>query len=61
MEDRLVVAAFRFRAAHRALSIRRLSRLIHVASDAQALPPGLASIVKLFIAESTSRDRPPWS
>jgi AraC-like DNA-binding protein len=52
----LVVAAFRFRAAHRALSIQRLSRLIHLPSDAPALPPALASMVRLFIAESTSRD-----
>jgi hypothetical protein len=52
----LVLAAFRFRAAHRALSIQRLSRLILLAADAQPLRSGLASAVRLFIAESTSRE-----
>jgi AraC-like DNA-binding protein len=50
----LVVAAFRFRAAHRALSIQRLSRLILLTSDAQSRRAGLASTVALFIAESAS-------
>jgi AraC-like DNA-binding protein len=52
----LVLAAFRFRAAHRALSIRRLSRSIHLASGHRRVPPRLASTLKLFISECTSSE-----
>jgi len=51
----MVVGAFRFRAAHRAVSIQRLARVIHVpASDPRAFP-WLTPTVQLFIAESSSR------
>lgn len=51
----LVIGAFRFRAAHRALSIQRLARVIHVPSGSSQAFPWLASTVQVLVAESTSR------
>jgi AraC-like DNA-binding protein len=52
----LVMAAFRFRMAHRTLSLQRLSRCIHIAADEPAASRWLASTVQMLIAESSSSD-----
>lgn len=52
----LVVGAFRFRTAHRTLSLQRLSRCIHIAADEPAASRWLASTVQMIIAESSSCD-----
>jgi AraC-like DNA-binding protein len=51
----LVICAFRFRAAHRTLSIQHLARSIHIAASDPSASPGLAATAQLLIAESSSR------
>lgn len=52
----LVVGAFRFRAAHRSLSLQGLSRCIHIAADEPAASRWLASTIQMLISESVSSD-----
>lgn len=51
----LIVAAFRFRAVHRALSIQRLARSIHIPAGNAAVSSSMASALQLLAAESASR------
>jgi AraC-like DNA-binding protein len=50
----LVLAAFRFRPAHRSVSIHRLPPMIHVPCGHPASSPGLTSALALLVAESSS-------
>jgi AraC-like DNA-binding protein len=50
----LIVAAFRFRAAYRALSLQRLARAIHIPAGDAAVSPSMASALHLLAAESAS-------
>lgn len=50
----LVISAFRLRPAHRALSLRGLSRCIHVTADEPTASRWLVPTVQMLIAESTS-------
>lgn len=55
VQTTLIIAAFRFRAAHRALSLQRLARAIHIPAGDGAVSPTLASAVQLLAAESASQ------
>jgi AraC-like DNA-binding protein len=50
----LIIAAFRFRATHRALSIQRLARSIHIAAGNPAVSSSMASALQLLAAESAA-------
>ena len=52
----LVMGAFRFRTAHRSLSLQRLSRCVHIAADDPAASKWLPSTVRMLIAESSAVD-----
>jgi len=54
VQTTLIIAAFRFRAAHRALSLQRLARVIHIPADDATASPSMASALQLLAAESVS-------
>jgi AraC-like DNA-binding protein/quercetin dioxygenase-like cupin family protein len=51
----LIIASFRFRAAHRTQSVQRLARCIHIPAGDAATQPPLASTMQLLAVETATR------